>query len=168
MELSLILLTKFTVIHTNFYCTSTMGPVFHWQQKLRLRYYAVFTAVFSDPINNYSVRHSVRLRICWLTASASLGWAHTYFGSEFKGMDLGNVYFSLWGNYVKILHTTLVILFTRWVGGGWEAICQRKLKLSIFHTKQFPPKSNVPIVCFWSWWIWKLRNHHPFLYFPLL
>ena len=72
-----------------------MGPVFHWQQKLRLRYYAVFTAVFSDPINNYSVRHSVRLRICWLTASASLGWAHTYFGSEFKGMDLGNVYFSL-------------------------------------------------------------------------
>lgn len=33
-------------------------------------------------------------------------------------MDLGNVHFSLSGNYVKILHTTLVILFTRWVGGG--------------------------------------------------
>lgn len=29
-------------------------------------------------------------------------------------MDLGNVHFTLSGNYVKILHTRLVILFTRW------------------------------------------------------
>lgn len=38
------------------------------------------------------------------------GWVHTYCGSELDGVDLGNMYIALTGNYVRISHTGLVTL----------------------------------------------------------